>query len=252
MSNHDLRKRRLPRIPMTGATLKIYGCITMILYSVSMSVIQYGLLHTDAYSNLQLHELLAANPELMIVSSWGAVLQLLGGLAVPVFAFLLVEGFRHTRSFKNYILRMLLFALISEVPFDLAMSGSFFDFTRQNAMFTLVICLVMLYGIRTFAAGKLAQVAIVGAAVLWCALLKTDFGFGMVLLTAAYQLFYDNRQRKLTLGCIISILYVTAPLSTYAISKYEGERGNIRWPLAWYCLYPLHLCILAVIVHFLR
>ena len=158
---HDLRdRRRLPLIDVTAATLKGYGCITMLFYAVSMSVIQNGILHVSRFSNGELREMWAANTDLMVLSSWAAVFQLLGGLAVPVFAFLLVEGFLHTKSFRRYLLRMLLFALVSEVPFDFAMGGKLLDWTRQNMLFTLAVGLIMLYGMKTFSASRVVQVLI--------------------------------------------------------------------------------------------
>ena len=137
---HDLRDRRkLPHIDVTATTLKWYSCVTMLFYAVSVSVIQNGMLHVSRFSNGELREMWAADADLMILSSWAAVFQLLGGLAVPVFAFLLVEGFLHTKSFKGYLLRMLLFALVSEVPFDFAMGGKLFNWTQQDMPFTLIL-----------------------------------------------------------------------------------------------------------------
>ena len=95
----DLRDRRkLPYVEVTAATLKWYGCTTMFFYSLSMTVVQNGLLHVNQFSNTQLREMWVADPDLMVLSSWAAVFQLLGGLAIPVFAFLLVEGLLHTSN----------------------------------------------------------------------------------------------------------------------------------------------------------
>src|SRR5699024_11375707 len=60
----------------------------------------------------------AADPSLMSLSTWATILQMIGWLSVPVFAFLLVEGFQHTSSFKRYLLTMLGFAVVSEIPYD--------------------------------------------------------------------------------------------------------------------------------------
>lgn len=248
MSNYDLRsRRRLPRIPMTGMNLKLYGCVTMLFYTFSMSVIQNGMLHMDRLSNGQLQELLAADPEQMILSSWAAVFQLLGGLAVPVFAFLLVEGFVHTGSYRRYLLRMLLFAVISELPYDFAMSGQWVDWSSQNLLVTLTVCLVMLYGLRLFSASRVVQALIVAAAVLWSGMMRAGFGLCEVLLTAAFYLLRDKPKAKLTVGSLISLMYVTGPVSTFALSRYNGQRGAHWNKYLFYALYPLHLLLLGLI-----
>ena len=246
----DLRDRRkLPHIEVTSTTLKWYGCITMLFYTISMSVIQNGLLHVNQFSNTELREMWAADPDLMMVSSWAAVFLLLGGLAIPVFAFLLVEGFLHTKNYKAYLGRMLLFALISEIPYDFAMSGTLFDWTRQNMLLTLALCLVMLYGLKTFSAGRGMQILIVIAAVFWSALLKTQFGLCMVLLTAVYYLLRGKPKAKMTVGGIISLLYITGPISNFVLNRYNGQLGRNGNKYIFYCLYPLHLLVLGIVTY---
>ncbi|MDY4222721.1 MAG: TraX family protein [Candidatus Faecousia sp.] len=243
----DLRDRRkLPHVEVTAATLKWYGCATMFFYSLSMTVVQNGLLHVNQFSNTQLREMWAANPDLMVLSSWAAMFQLLGGLAIPVFAFLLVEGFLHTRNFKVYLIRMVGFALLSEIPFDLAMSGRIFGWDSQNLLFTLAIGLVMLYGLRLFAAGKGVKLLIVLAAVLWSVLMKTQFGLCMVLLIAVYYLLKEHKA-KLWVSGIISLMYVTGPVSNFVLKRYNHQRGEQPNKYLFYILYPLHLLILGTI-----
>ena len=62
-----------------------------------------------------------------------------GRLAFPIFAFMTVEGYFHTRNLKRYALRLLLFALLSEVPFDLMYGGTWFYPFHQNVIWTLLI-----------------------------------------------------------------------------------------------------------------
>ena len=243
----DLRDRRkLPYVEVTAATLKWYGCATMFFYSLSMTVVQNGLLHVNQFSNTQLREMWVADPDLMVLSSWAAVFQLLGGLAIPVFAFLLVEGFLHTSNYKAYLMRMVGFALLSEIPFDFAMSGRLFDWTSQNMLFTLSIGLVMLYGLRLFAAGRGVKLLIVLAAVLWSVLMKTQFGLCMVLLIAVYYLLKDHKA-KLWISGTISLMYVTGPVSNFVLKRYNHQRGSQPNKYLFYLLYPLHLLILGVI-----
>lgn len=77
-------------------------------------------------------------------------LRLVGRLAFPLFAFLLVEGFLHTRNVKTYALWMGAFALASEIPFDLAFRGRFLEFGFQNIFFTLLLGLLAVWGMQEF------------------------------------------------------------------------------------------------------
>lgn len=67
-----------------------------------------------------------------------------GRIAFILFAYLIAEGFLHTRSRRNYLLRLMLFALISEVPFDLASSGRAVNYSSQNIFFTLSVSVLVL------------------------------------------------------------------------------------------------------------
>ncbi len=84
---------------------------------------------------------------------WGSIvagnmwLTLIGRLAFPIFAFMIAEGYRRTKSFKSYTMRMLAFALASEVPYDLMHNGTFFDPFQQNVMWTFLIALFTMRGL---------------------------------------------------------------------------------------------------------
>lgn len=252
---NDGRARRPRfRLEMDGSMMKLAGCVTMLCYSVSRTVIQNGLLHTNDMSRQALSDAMASDPQVMSLAGLASVLQLIGALAIPLFAFLLVEGFVHTASFKRYLLTMAAFAAASEVPYDLAMYGRAWDMSGQNMLFSYVLCLVMLYGLRLLQGKKglmprLGQGLIVAAAVLWTMLLQSAFGLVTVLLGAIYYLWYDQKGTRVLLGCAVSILYVTAPLSGYAIYNYNGSRGRItgKKKYIFYALYPAHLLILALI-----
>ncbi len=253
MRNDTLNPRKPRRVILvTGTKLKVYACITMLFYTIGVAIVQNGLIHVNQYSTEELSQALSEDPQLMVLSGWASVLQLIGGLAVPVFAFLLVEGFVHTSSVKNYLLRLLAFAVISEIPYDLAMSGTLWDTGSQNSLFTLAVCLVMLYSLRLLEqrpgfGWKLFQVLVVLAAAVWCNLLQLSCGLCMVLICAIFYKLYDRKGVRLLLGCAVSIMYVTGPFSGYLLWNYCGDRGWDKNKYLFYVFYPLHLLVLGVI-----
>lgn len=76
--------------------MKMFACAMMLLQTIGISVVEKGLIHIDQYTQEQFSALLAEDSHLMFLAGMGSVPQLLGGIAVPLFAFLLVEGFLHT------------------------------------------------------------------------------------------------------------------------------------------------------------
>lgn len=94
-------------------------------------------------------------------SEWYELCRILGRLAFPIYAFLLAEGYVHTRSIWNYAKRMFIFALISEVVFDYAIFGTWFYPGHQNVFFTLLfglaalLCYDVILGYRTFESSSL-------------------------------------------------------------------------------------------------
>lgn len=71
-------------------------------------------------------------------------LTAVGRLAFPIFAFLIAEGYRRTRNLRGYLLRLLLFAVLSEIPFDLMYGGTPFYPYHQNVLWTFLISLLLL------------------------------------------------------------------------------------------------------------
>ena len=114
------------------------------------------------------------------VCTLALLLQAMETCAVPIFAFLLVEGVEHTSSLRNCALRVAGLAVLSELPYNLATSGKLLDTTSRNPVFGLVVCLVMVYLYQKFpeknAPHLLLRVLVTAAAVIWCSMLSIRYG----------------------------------------------------------------------------
>jgi len=175
------------------------------------------------------------------------VLRLMGRLAFPIFCFQVVEGFLHTRDVKKYAGRLLLFALISEIPFDLAIFNTWFYPQYQNVYITLFFGLLAIAAVNRFETeGSLWKQA--AAMALCCGLaqlLKADYGaFGVFFILLLYYC-RRNIRMQTVLGCLALLWEVTAPLAFIPIRMYNGERGDKKWQWFFYVCYPAHLLVAA-------
>ena len=117
----------MPQKGFSGSTLKLIAIITMLIDHIGAAVIA---------------RLLIAGQGSELLYKIYYAMRAVGRVAFPIFCFLLVEGFFYTGSRKKYALRLFGFALLSEIPFDLAFSGKILEFGYQNVFFTLLIGLL--------------------------------------------------------------------------------------------------------------
>lgn len=240
---------------ITADGLKMFACIIMLIQTVGIAVIEKGLIHLDQYTQESLNQAMSQDSRLMTLAGIGSIMQLIGGMAIPVFAFLLVEGFRNTSDYKKYLITMIITALVSEIPYDLAICGKVCDFSSQNAMITMCICLIMLKCMELFSdssgfAGSMVRILIMIAAIVWVSIFRAEYGLCMVLLVTVFYVFDTRNVLKTVLGCIISLMYVTGPIAFYGIWCYNGERKDRINKYVYYAFYPLHLLVLGVIAKF--
>lgn len=198
----------------------------------------------------------------MIIDHYGAIFspfemdyRIIGRLAFPIYSFLLVEGYMHTKDIKKYIVRILIFAFISEIPFDFAFYGGTY-WPHQNIFFTLAIGLVAMHLFNKeqgFISTKNLTVTI-GAATL-AALFATDYNFiGIIYITAFFfTRNYKPLRRMLILGFI---LYVINTMGASSIQQYSllalpilffynkklGPKNKVL-QLLYYAAYPAHLML---------
>ncbi len=256
-----LKQSRTPdqmqkRKGISGSTLKIIAVIIMLIDHVA-TVILYRMMVARGYQDIM------NSADVSVMTEWAAenrvlfytqfAMKLIGRIALPIFCFLLVEGFRKTRDIRKYMLRIAAFALISEIPFDLAVSGKVLEFGNQNVYFTLFFGLVFMYACEYFQSKKSSGVWMAVSlfvTMLLAQLLQTDYGAVGVLVIALMYIYRSSRMKSLTLSCavlsVMSISEMTAFLAVIPASLYNGKRG-LKLKYFFYVFYPAHLLILYLI-----
>ncbi len=187
----------------------------------------------------------------MVLFPGQMLFRMIGRIAFPLFCFLLAEGARHSSRKGRYLLRLALFAVLSEIPFDLAVSGRVFYWSSQNVFFTLLLGLVLLFLLERESSALLKVMEIAAIAAL-AECLGTDYGaFGILLILIFYLV------PKKGWACILfaattlfaAFFMDSQPIQAYSLLAvpillcYNGQRG-FKVKYAFYAYYPLHLLIL--------
>ena len=190
--------------------------------------------------------------------------RMIGRLAMPLFSFCIAEGYSHTRDKNKYLSRMFIFALVSEVPFDLAFTGKV-DLAHQNIMLTYFISILSLVlfdlirGKRSEETGKyrvgrtiLGIIEVIGMAGV-ALLVAADY---TVFAVISVFLFYVLKDTKSVIRDASGVgflavtrtmgFYCTTGLSIIPLLLYNGKKGRgLKW--LFYVFYPGHLLVLYLI-----
>jgi len=216
---------------------------------------------------------------------WGTIipgndwLTCIGRLTFPIFAFMIVEGYFHTKNLKKYVLRLLLFAVLSEIPFNLAMGSSVFYPLHQNVLWSFLISIALIFLNEKAKSRQIIWIrAIVGIMTV-----LAGYILGLVTMVDYYHagiftvlVFYFFRQKKwwCLLCQLICLWYINiemlggfsyeiflfgktfffvrqtfALLALIPIWLYRGKQGYHSKVLqyVYYVFYPVHLLILGII-----
>ena len=227
---------------LSGSTLKLIALITMIIDHVGAAVLEAGIIQGYNTGTLNISYETA-----LFWWNVDSVLRAVGRISFPIYCFLITEGFLHTRSPRNYAIRLGIFALVSEIPFDLAFYRTWFYADHQNVFFTLLLGLLAIVAIDYYE--KRGNNRWGGLAVALCFImlgdvLKTDYGaFGVFFIVVLYA-FRNCGWIRTVIGCVLLAWETTAPLAFIPIQMYNGEKGRLRLKYFFYAIYPVHLLIL--------
>lgn len=243
--------------------LRTWAMLIAVAGLVGRGLLQNQIMGMTTITNEELLALLNGSSDMMVLATISLVLQVVETCGVPMFALLLAEGFVHTSSYKNYVLRVAGCAIVSEIPYDLLMSGSFLDLSRQNPVFGMVLGLVVLYFFRSYA-GKgivkfLIRVLVVILAMVWSNMLGIDMGSPIVLLVWPMYVFRDKPMYRnliaasMAIVCtLFSMFFVMAPMGCLMLHMYNGEKGEVEPnKIVTYLAYPVITLVLALGAMFL-
>ncbi len=204
---------------------------------------------------------------------WLKLLTQMSLLAPPIFFFFIAEGFHYTHSRKNYAIRLLIFAVITQFPFCLANNGTLLTtefFTNLNIFFTLFLGVIALtiwekdYSLKK----KIVLIVLVDVAslLLFCEWLI--FGPAIIL---GFHIFRDNPKKRLIwfgscillhqlieLVLVLDVLNFFLNITFFALSYlcvttfYNGQKGKHPVFAKWffYLFYPMHLVVIWVAKYF--
>ena len=241
----ELNKRfesdKLKKIQIfSGAQLKYIAFISMLI---------------DHVNNALITPLLDGSGFLLYLSN---IFSVLGRIAFPIFVFFIVEGFYKTKNRKKYLLTLTVFGVITEVPFDMFTSKTFFNPYWNNIMFTLALCLITIWIIDTLK-GKIkskvswytVSIIIVIFSGLSAMELSLDYDYHAVVAAYIFYIFYDKPLLGAGLGYLSIIKEFYSCLGFFMTLTYNGKRGK-QYKWINYLFYPVHILILGILRFYLN
>ena len=256
-----IRERRSGGLNRNG--LRTWAMLIAIGGLVGRGLIQNHILGISGLNNDQLLAVLNSSSDMMIFATISLVLQVVETCAVPMFALMLAEGVMHTSDLKNYALRIIGCALISELPFNLLMHGRLCDMTSQNPVFGMVLGLVVLHFFRIYE-GKgvkyfLIRLLVVLVALVWAGMLRVDMGIPIIAMVWPMYAFREKTMYRnlvaasMAIACsLYSMFFIMAPMGCLMLHLYNGEKGEEEPNrILIYLAYPLLTLTLAMVGMFL-
>ena len=215
---------------------------------------------------------------------WGTIVQgndwltCIGRLTFPIYAFMIVEGYFHTKNLKKYVGRLLIFAILSEIPFNLAMGSRLFYPIHQNVLWSFLISIGLIHWNEKVKVKKLWKRILVGfASILIGSIVGiitfVDYYHAGILMVLVFY-FFRHKKWWCYLGQFICMWYINCDMlgglqyemnvlsQTYFISRqgfallalipiwfYKGKQGYHSKTLQfiYYAFYPVHLLILGIL-----
>ena len=240
---------------ITAAALRTWGMIFLAAGVAGRGLIQNVLLGIPDMTAADMLQAMNASGDVMGMVTLSLVLQAMESCAIPIFAFLLVEGFQHTSDYKKYLTRVIGVALISELLYNMVMDGNVLAMGSRNPVWGAVLALMTLglfrYVDQNMDGRRILKILMGLAGILWAQMLKVDYGMFFVILVLTLWIMRGKPQFRLFVGMgvaaactAISMFYLASTMGFMAVHFYNGEKGETS-PVVAYMAYPAILLAVA-------
>lgn len=218
---------------ISADTLKWIAMITMFIDHIGAAVLEY-----------------IPQFELPAVNAAYYIMRYIGRLAFPIYCFLLVEGYHHTSNRMRYLRDLLIFGLISEIPFEICFMsepGNGFHNIFWTLALGLGVMMALDYAKTKYVNATWMNLLIMVVGAYAAETLGCDYGaIGVLLIFILYQT-RNDRAKQSIFGGIAMLYEVTGPIAFLLTYFYNGERKIKKYKYAFYAFYPVHLILLYLI-----
>lgn len=246
---------------ITGTGLKIIAMITMVIDHFAGGLFEYWVLHNKGAMSAETFEGFHFACKLM---------RGVGRMAFPIYCYLLVEGFLHTKNVKKYALRLGAIAVLSEVPFDYLFRRKLFFLEYNNVIWDLLIALGCLYAYSLIEKRKfdivmeyVAKLSVMALGMVLTFFMYLDYAEAGVCCVSIMYFFHSFDKEREILGFSLGVaslalfssesemwaLFMVIPLYLY-----NGRRGRDSKAIRtfFYLFYPAHIAVFAVVAYLLK
>ncbi len=245
---------------ISANALRIWGMVFLAAGIVGRGVLQNHILGFSGMNTQQMLEVMQSSEAAMNLATLSIALQAVETCAVPVFVMLLVEGVMRTSDRRQYFLRVLGLALLTEIPYNLAMGRGVLDFGSRNPVFGLVLGFVLIYFYDRYKdrgfQNVLIKILVTAAALVWVKMLNIEFGGSTLLILIVLWPFRKKLLYRCFIGAsaamvcaVISPYFLAAPMSFLAIHMCNWERNEDN-RIVNYLMYPALLLLAGMVAIF--
>ena len=222
---------------LSGSAIKMIAVISMIIDHMTAYILVFYPVFLNQFGPSALN------------LNWYTIIRHITRIGFPLFCFGIVEGYIHTHDRRKYGLNILIFGLLSELPWDLLHEGKIFAPRTQNVFFTLFLGYLGICVLEKYRDDKLRCTLLMVALMLTAFAVHSDYGAkGMGLIVVMYIVRKNIAMLALSTGALINPgSHGFGAFSAIPIALYNGERGFIKgkfWKYFFYLIYPGHLLLI--------